>query len=209
MSKIWTAVKKAWIFNLGILLVGIILVGGEIKTVNSKPASTRGDSSTRGGQSTIDNTKITIDNIQITSSVNNKQITDNNQQKITYKTQTATENVVVPTPEQPTQVLDAKKAEVIILPSAQMSIEGLGSYRTNIATDETAFTLLIKTAAQNNFKINYKLYSFGAFIAGIGSINPTGNEFWALYYNGQSSQVGASQLKVKNGDNISWRIEKW
>jgi len=34
-------------------------------------------------------------------------------------------------------------------------------------------------------------------------------EFWAFYVNGKMAEVGAGSYKLKDGDKIEWRIEKY
>ena len=216
MSKIWIAIKTAWIYNLSILLIGSILVAGQIKGIK---ATNQQITSTK--QSTINNELAEGEarqGRQLTKNTNaeekinqEKKSTDESKsssaqaskQEIKYE-QVETENG--PTE---TKVLNSQKIEIPKSQYATLNIAGVGDYRTKILPDETAFTIMIRAARENNFTIDYKIYSFGAFITAIGEIKPADNEFWALYYNGVFSQVGASQLKIKENDLISWRVEKW
>ena len=34
-------------------------------------------------------------------------------------------------------------------------------------------------------------------------------EFWAFYINGKMSNVGAGSYKLKDGDKIEWKIERY
>ena len=191
MSKIWQAIKAAWIYNLAIFLVGIILVAGE--TVGSKQS--------------IENTKAEENiNQEKPRGVESKSTSSSAQiskQEVKY------EQLEVENGPTETKVLNAQKIEIPKSQYVTVSIAGVGEYKTKILPDETAFTIMIRAARENNFSIDYKIYSFGAFITAIGGIKPADNEFWALYYNGVFSQVGASQLKIKENDLISWRVEKW
>jgi hypothetical protein len=57
-------------------------------------------------------------------------------------------------------------------------------------------------------RVDVKSYSFGDMVTGIDGISPDANHFWAMYVNGQMSQVGASQYVTKNGESIEWKLEE-
>lgn len=96
-------------------------------------------------------------------------------------------------------------------PTAQatVAIENVGSYQVNLTTSETAFTILLRVAAENGFIIDYELYDFGAFVKCIANICPSQNQYWAFYYNGAYSMVGASAQAVEDGDTTSWQLESF
>ena len=48
----------------------------------------------------------------------------------------------------------------------------------------------------------------GEFVESINGKSPEADQFWALYVNGEQAQVGASDYKPINGDNIEWKLEK-
>lgn len=48
----------------------------------------------------------------------------------------------------------------------------------------------------------------GEFVESINGTQPTDQEFWAFYVNGQTSNVGASSYATKSSDKIEWKIEK-
>src|SRR5262245_55183622 len=50
--------------------------------------------------------------------------------------------------------------------------------------------------------VEAKHYSFGDMVIGIDGVSPDANHFWAMYINGEFSQVGASQYMTKNSDSI-------
>ncbi len=68
----------------------------------------------------------------------------------------------------------------------------------------TAFQATILVA-----EVNYTLYSFGPYITGINGVEATGSYYWALYYNGDYSPVGAGSLYLVSGDTIKWVFEEW
>ena len=50
-----------------------------------------------------------------------------------------------------------------------------------------------------------------AYIIGINGIGAQNSkkEFWAFYINGKLATVGAGSYKLKEGDKIEWKIEKY
>ena len=67
---------------------------------------------------------------------------------------------------------------------------------------KTAFELL--NAAH---RVEASRSAFGDFVTSIDGIAPDSKHFWALYVNGQFSQVGASAYVTKASDNIKWEID--
>lgn len=94
-------------------------------------------------------------------------------------------------------------------PQVSTTIKGVGSYKIDVKDNDTAFSVLKNIAAQNGFKVEYESYDFGVFVTSINGIKATGNQYWAFYYNGQYSQVGASIQKVSAGDTIFWQLESF
>lgn len=41
------------------------------------------------------------------------------------------------------------------------------------------------------------------------SADDSKKEFWAFYVNGKQAEVGAGSYKLKDGDKIEWKIEKY
>ncbi|MDO8686758.1 MAG: DUF4430 domain-containing protein [Candidatus Berkelbacteria bacterium] len=92
---------------------------------------------------------------------------------------------------------------------ATVTIENIGSFRVNLQENENAFTILKKASVENGFPLEFQEYSFGVFITSIGSIKPSGNQYWAFYYNGKYSMVGASDQKIINNDTTFWKLESF
>lgn len=92
---------------------------------------------------------------------------------------------------------------------ARVEIEGLGSYSVTLEGNETAFDILVKAGQENNFAVGYTMYSFGPFVTSIGGKAGDSSHYWAFYYNGSYSMVGAGDQKVKNGDITTWRYESF
>ena len=89
---------------------------------------------------------------------------------------------------------------------ATITIENVGSYKVDLQSGDNALTVLKRASERNNFQLIYDTYSFGVFITGIGGINPTGNKYWAFYFNGSFSNVGASEQPMVKGDSIFWQL---
>jgi len=73
---------------------------------------------------------------------------------------------------------------------------------------KTIFDLLKKVTQENNMEFSYKEYpDLGVFIESIDNISNDAktNKWWQYWVNGQYSQVGASNYKLKNGDIIEWK----
>ena len=91
-----------------------------------------------------------------------------------------------------------------------LEIDNLGSFIVPLQENDTAWTILLRASYQNNFSIKYENYrDLGVFIYCLNNRCNNQNYYWFLYYNGKKSAVGASSLKIKNNDTISWRFEKW
>lgn len=92
------------------------------------------------------------------------------------------------------------------------------------------FTVYFKTAGQTNFtkqeiisgktaldltkeKANIKTKGEGvnAYVTEINGIiaQDSKKEYWAFYVNGKMATVGAGSYKLKQGDKIEWKIEKY
>lgn len=119
------------------------------------------------------------------------------------KTITTTTKKTTP---KPTAVVIEKPAPVE-LNEASVTISGLGTYKVEVTPSDTAISLLQKAGTKNGFSITYDTYSFGVFVTSIGGIKAENGKFWAFYYNGAFSSVGASDQKVSNGDTTSWKLE--
>ncbi|MEM2109357.1 MAG: DUF4430 domain-containing protein [Candidatus Odinarchaeota archaeon] len=58
-------------------------------------------------------------------------------------------------------------------------------------------------------EVNYTMYSFGPFVTGINGVEAAGTMYWALYYNGEYSMIGAGDLYLLFGDTVKWVFESW
>lgn len=95
-------------------------------------------------------------------------------------------------------------------PTVNVTIQGVGSYHVATKSGDTALSALKRAASQNGFTVDLTTYEgMGAFVTGISNIKPAGNQYWAFYYNGQYSMVGASAQKISDGDTTFWRLESF
>lgn len=108
-----------------------------------------------------------------------------------------------------TKTITQTANQQVALSQATVTIENIGSFKVGIENNDTAFSVLKKAASQNGFNITYDEYSFGAFLTSIGEIKPSGNQFWAFYYNGAFSNIGASAQPIQENDNIFWQLASW
>jgi hypothetical protein len=62
---------------------------------------------------------------------------------------------------------------------------------------------------KEKMEVETKEFSFGEFVESINGVKPVeGKEYWALYVNGDYSNVGISMIELFEDTNIEWRIEK-
>ncbi len=121
-------------------------------------------------------------------------------------TKTKTSANLIPEPVIITKTITQTINQPVVLNQASVIIENVGSFKVNLQAGDNAFSVLQRASNQNNFALAYDTYSFGVFITGIGGITPTGNQYWAFYYNGTFSNVGASDQPVKLDDSMVWQL---
>lgn len=102
-----------------------------------------------------------------------------------------------------------KTVEAPVKKQASVIVSGLGSYKVDVKSGDNAFLLLKRAATKNGFTIKYDTYSFGVFVTEIGGIKPSATQYWAFYYNGQFSNVGASDQKISTNDTTFWKLESF
>jgi len=91
-----------------------------------------------------------------------------------------------------------------------VAIENVGTYVVNLEIDDTAFSILLRAGQENSFVVEYQTYEgMGAFVTCIAGICGHDNYYWAFYYNGSYSMVGASAQPVTNGDTTAWKFESF
>lgn len=108
-----------------------------------------------------------------------------------------------------TQIVTQTLTQEVEKNQAVVTIENLGSYRVDLQNNNNAFTILKEAGAENGFPVEYQEYSFGVFVTAIGGIKPAGNQYWAFYYNGKYSTVGASSQPIFKNDTTFWKLESF
>jgi len=92
--------------------------------------------------------------------------------------------------------------------TVNVEIQGHPEIEVAIEKGDTAFSVLLKAAQQSYFSVDYKNYEgMGVMVNCIAGVCAHDNYYWAFYYNGQYSLVGASSQPVKDGDVTSWKFE--
>lgn len=93
---------------------------------------------------------------------------------------------------------------------ASVAIENVGTYTVDLELNDTAFSILLRAGLSNNFNVEYQTYEgMGAFVSCIAGICTHDNFYWAFYYNGSYSMVGASVQVVSPGDTTMWKFESF
>jgi hypothetical protein len=89
----------------------------------------------------------------------------------------------------------------------QQKISGQSDFSSHqIAEGKTALDLLNQTGSAVSVGDGEN-----AYVVGINGIKAEEEkkEYWSLYINGKISQLGAGSYKLKDGDQIEWKIEKY
>lgn len=81
-------------------------------------------------------------------------------------------------------------------------------FSVKMGKDSTALAQLQKAAADNNIAIEIKTSDFGSYVNAIDGLSGVAAHYWNLSVNGKASEVGASDLKLKEGDIIEWKYTK-
>jgi hypothetical protein len=220
---------KFGLLTLGLILVVIVYGGLSLNRLQKQ------NQALMSKQTQLENK---IAELGITIADNQNKIADlssnlqtNNDQLATYKKLTsslqdevsqaklALANTTVPTPidqaVSPTVIKPivktvTKKVYVKETPKSQatVTIQNIGSYKVDLQTGDTAFTILQRASEENNFDLKTTNYSgdLGYMIDSIGNIKPNGNQYWSFYYNGQYAQVGPSSQAISAGDTTFWEL---
>lgn len=59
----------------------------------------------------------------------------------------------------------------------------------------------------NSHQIIYQEYDFGIFLEGIDGLKGDQENFWAVYVNGEKSEIGISDTVLNEGDIIEFKYE--
>jgi len=155
-------------------------------------------------QGNIDQTKNDSDILSGKLVIAQKQITFLQNQ--TTSKQVLGDNIIELKPATITKTITQTLTQEIEKNQATVTIENVGSYKVDLQSSDNAFEVLKRAATENGFSLDYDTYSFGVFVKNIGGITPANNQYWAFYFNGAFSQVGASDQPVQKGDSIFWQL---
>ena len=210
MKEIVWRVKKGWVYLLGIFLIlNFVYLG--LQESDIKASGVESNSPQKENQSVSEDTESKNAGSQntVTSSATPKNSKDEGSRKTSFKYVTKTIPVQTNTAAVTNQPVQTPVVPPVQKDSVDVKISGFGTYTVELKSGDTAFDALKRAASQNGFSLEYKVYSFGVMISKIGSTEAQGTYYWALYYNGGYSSVGASDLKLKNKDVTEWRYETW
>lgn len=211
MKKMILKVKTGWVYLFGtILLLGLAgLAINQNRVLNAK-ATTDQPKQVQNSQNTAPQ------GISNATQGQRAPETQQNQPKTASAPKNTTKTTINPVSPANSSVNTAPQTQPVSSPavpayqkSITLNIIGLGSYNVPIYDGDNGFTVLKRAANQNGFQIEYKTYSWGVMITKIGNTAAAGTYYWALYYNGGYSDVGASDLIVKDKDVIKWSYESW
>ncbi len=106
-----------------------------------------------------------------------------------------------------TKLLSTKKSIAQQIFTVYLKISGQKDFiKQDIISGKTALDL---TKEKANTKI--KGEGVNAYVTEINSQEALNSkkEYWAFYVNGKMAEVGAGSYKLKDGDKIEWKIEKY
>ncbi len=84
------------------------------------------------------------------------------------------------------------------------SEEKVATYSGVKTTEKTILGLLLQTAAENDFEVDYDSPrgEMGAFVKAIDGVENTNESFWQFWLNGEYGQVAMDQQEIKDGDMV-------
>ncbi len=89
-----------------------------------------------------------------------------------------------------------------------LEINGV-EYKGEIAGVESVYELMEKMQREGKISFTKKNYAgMGQFIETINGIKGGGGKSWIYYVNNKKASVGVSNYKIKEGDVVSWKLEK-
>ena len=207
--------------SLWLLIIGLILIGGIYGSLNiTKSAKANEDFGKEQQVLTrkigdleqkLSDQKTTIDNLK--SDLENYQSQLAAVKKLAAAPKQIAGEIInlAPAPAPAPEPIIKTVTETVVVKEkpqeiASVIVQGLGSYPVEVSADDTAFSILQKAASQNGFELKYQSFDFGIFVTAIGGIESAGNQYWAFYYNGNYSNVGASAQTVSAGDTTFWQL---
>lgn len=94
--------------------------------------------------------------------------------------------------------------------TASVNVQDLGNFEVKLQENDTALSILLRAGQENGFEVKTKTYvGFGEFVEAIGGKAGDANHYWAFYYNGAYSMVGAGDQPVEEGNVTTWKYESF
>ncbi|MCR4325621.1 MAG: DUF4430 domain-containing protein [Patescibacteria group bacterium] len=123
---------------------------------------------------------------------------------------TATGVASVPSDNTTTPDVPSSAEESSIAPPPDVTITADGAtYPVHVADGASVLDAMRAAAASSSFTFTGRDYpGLGFFVESINGKENTGGFYWILYVNGASSETGASQTRLSNGDAIEWRYKQ-
>ena len=83
------------------------------------------------------------------------------------------------------------------------------SYAFTVELSGTVIDAMYHEMGAGRLDFTVKKYpSLGVFVESIGGLPNKDGNFWFLYVNGKSSDLGASQMQVRPGDSVEWQYHQ-
>jgi hypothetical protein len=95
------------------------------------------------------------------------------------------------------------------IPTVTIKIQHLGTFTPEVRAGDTALSVLHRVGEQNGFQVRTTQYWFGEFVDCIGDLCFDDHHYWAFYFNGQYSNIGASAQSIVAGDTSEWKWEEF
>lgn len=122
----------------------------------------------------------------------------------THAPQSSPIGAVIP----PTASPPSQSQEILLEISAPGNAK---TYRLATQSETTVADLLIQAQREQGLQLEVKDFggSLGIFVEAINGVrNDTARKlYWSLYVNGAFSQLGASSIKVRPGNTVTWKYE--
>ncbi|MFA5841219.1 MAG: DUF4430 domain-containing protein [Candidatus Paceibacterota bacterium] len=83
-------------------------------------------------------------------------------------------------------------------------------YEGTVLGITNVYDFMDKLRSEGKINFTEKNYAgIGKFIVSINGIKGNGEKNWIYYVNGIKAQIGVSDYKIKGGDVVSWKYEKF
>lgn len=99
--------------------------------------------------------------------------------------------------------------EITVTLIVEVESEGIDkTYSVNLEENSTVFEMMEK-AKEKGFIFNYSESDLGVLVDEIVEIknDSESGKYWVYYLNGEMAQVGVSEQKLQDNDQILWRFE--